>query len=141
MQPDEAQAGVCRYGCHSLFQKCDVDAEFILGQAGGDVVVRVGVDMGIDSQGHIRSLVLHSRYTGYDLDFLYRLDVETSYIVVDGPGDLLVGLSNARIVYVLCRESGLDGSIDFIAAHAVGTEPMRGDDAQYLGVCVGFYGI
>src|SRR5579884_2383638 len=74
----------------------DGDAELALLHAGGDVRVRLRVDVGIHPQRHGRA---HAEARGDALDgleLLGRLDVEHQDALLERVGDLLGGLADAR---------------------------------------------
>ena len=54
----------------------DVDAELVLAQAGGDVGMRVGEDVGIDAQGKARDAFELAGAGGEQCQFGFALDVE-----------------------------------------------------------------
>ena len=73
----------------------NVDAEFVVGLAGGDFGVSARVDMGVDAQHHGRRLAARHRDGAQRLQLLRRFHVELLDVLVESEIQFLLGLSNA----------------------------------------------
>ena len=118
-----------------------VDAELVLGKAGGDVGVGVRAYVGIDTQAH-RSRPAHAGgYGAYHLELGGGLHIEASYAAFEGEPYLRVALSDPGEEYASRREPGGKRSPYLASAHAVGTQAPAGYLAEYHRIEVGLHGI
>ena len=107
---------------HHRVQVGQVDAEFVLVKPRGDVVVRVGVHVGVEAQGHPRRAVLAGGQRVDDLQLGHGLHVEAENVVVQRQVDFPVGLAHPGKDDALRRDARVDGRLYLAAAHAVGPE-------------------
>ena len=87
-----------RFACRALVDAqglADVDAELVLAQAGGDVGMRVGEDVGIDAQGKARDAFQLAGASGKQREFGFALHVEFEDAGVESEIDLRGGLAHA----------------------------------------------
>ncbi len=66
----------------------DVDAELVLAEAGGDVGVGFGEDVGVDAEGEAGDFVAGFGAGGEEMEFGFGLDVEEEDVGVEGSVDL-----------------------------------------------------
>ena len=101
-----------------------VDAELVVGGAGGDIAVGVGVDVGIDADGNAGCRV-HLVGNGVDdLQFRNGFHIETTDAVLQGKADFPVGFSHPREGHFFGLETTLQCCPDFAAAHQVSAQPV-----------------
>ena len=141
MQPCETNMFHAAHSGEDTGQQAQVDAELVLLQTGCDFGMRMGVDIGIDPQGHPRRLLPFGRQPVDDPQFGQRFDVEACDVVFQPQPDLPVGLSHTGKDNFRRREAARQRCFDLSAAHAVGTEPARRDSRQDVRVGIGLDGI
>ena len=66
-----------------LVQGLDADAEFVVGSAGGDVLVGVGVDVGVDPEGDARLLAHLAGQLVDDFEFRDGFHIKAPDTVLD----------------------------------------------------------
>ena len=131
MQTEEADSGQAVTTLYRFGQEPHGDAELVLAEAGGDLIVRMGVYIGIDAQAYLCDRPHGGRYLTDDFQFFHRLDVEAENALFEGITDLAVGLGDTCKNDLRCRKTRFDGRFDLSAAHAVGTQTAlsyRADD-------------
>ena len=141
MQPNQFDVGHAEAFGEDVFEVVEIDAELVFFDARGDVVVGVGVHVGIDAEGDAGFGAHAGSDFVDDADFGERLAVETENAVPEGEGDFGVGLAYAGIYNVGGGETAFEGAGDFVAAHTVGSQPAVADVAEEDGVGVGFHGV
>ena len=94
MQPCETNMFHAAHPGEDTGQQAQVDAELVLLQTGCDFGMRMGVDIGIDPQGHPRRLLPFGRQPVDDPQLGQRFDVEACDVVFQPQPDLPVGLSH-----------------------------------------------
>ena len=120
----------------------DVDAELVLAQAGGDVGMRVGEDVGIDAQGEAGDALEFAGAGGKQGEFGFALDVELEDAGVEREVDFRGGLADAG------EDDAADGfgcggedALKFAAGDDVETRAMRGEELEDGERGVGFDGV
>ena len=141
MQAAQVQVGQLERTVDSGGQHLDVDAKLVLGSAGGDVAVGVGVDVGVDAYGHMGRFASPAGQLVDDLELGHRLNIEAEDVVIEPQVDLPVGLAHARIHHLARVEASCKRGLDFAAAHQVDAQAIFHDFFQNHGVAVGLDGI
>ena len=121
---------------HHLVQLFVIDAEFVLGQAGGDAGVRVRADVRIDAQGHGGHLPHLARQGVDDLQLGRGLHVETGNAGLQREADLLVALAHTCEDDALRGEARVQRRLHLATAHTVGAEAPRSDLRENTGVVI-----
>ena len=103
-----------------MLQNLDADAEFVVGGACGDVLVGVGVDVGVDPQGDVGRLAHLACQLVDDLQLGDRFHVEAADAVLDAQLDFPVGFSHSREGHFFCLESRCESGFHLMPAHQVG---------------------
>ena len=99
-----------------------IDAEFVFAQPRCDILVCMGVHVGIDAHCNVRHHVLASGNLVDVEQFRQRLDVETMNVGVKCQRNLAVGLAHPGKHYVAAGESGIQSRHYLATAHAVHTQ-------------------
>lgn len=90
MKSGQLYAGELQRLVDDSVEVAQVDAEFILIETGGDIVVRVRIDVGVDTERNFRGKATRRGEFRYDLKFGQRLHVETAYAYAEGIVDFVV---------------------------------------------------
>ena len=103
------------------------DSELIFGEAGGDVMMGMSVDIGVDAESDISDSPLGGSNLADDLQLLDRLDIEATDAQIDSLGDLLIGFADTGVSDIGGMESALDGMVDLTDAYRIDTETGGSD--------------
>ena len=141
MQADQFDVRALRQQVRHILEGPGADAEFVLLEAGADVFMGMGVDVGIHADRDPGLAPHRGRQVVDDPDFRHALAVEAEDAGPQGGLDFLVGLADAGIDYFLGIEARLDGEFHLVAAHAVGTQAVVPDDVEDRTVGVGLQGV
>ena len=120
----------------------NVDAEFVLAQAGGDVRVSFGEDVGIDAQCDAGALLQFRGALGEQVEFAFALDVEEQDARAQGEIDFRGGLADAGEDDALgcCFIYG-QNALELAAGHDVETCPLAVEELENGQCGVRFYRI
>jgi hypothetical protein len=103
-----------------LARAADRNAEFVLGLAGRDLVVRLGVDIGIDAHRDVRPPALRRCDLRQQCELRLGLDVDAENAFVDRQRELGRGLADAGEHDLLRRDAGGARTLQFTAGDDVG---------------------
>ena len=117
----------------------DRNAELVLGLAGGDLLVGLGVDVGIDAQRHARRAALGAGALRQELQFRLGLDVEAQNVLVEGIVDLAHELADAREHDLAGGHAGGTRTAQLTLRDHVHAGSELGEQAQDGKVRVGLY--
>ena len=116
-------------------------AEFVFGHSGGNLLVRVCIDIGVDAQRHA-GFASHLGCQVVDIVQLGQtLHIETENIVLQSGSDFPVAFPHAGKNDFSGRETGINSCPDFPTAHAVCTQSGCGDGSQQFGIGIGLDGV
>jgi hypothetical protein len=141
LQPDDAHAGQRAGAAQDLRGQRDVRPELVLTQAGGDVGVRAGVDVGVDAQGHPRGLPARGRRRADARDLRLALGVERAHALLDPQGQLRVGLPHPREHDAVGREAGGERGPHLHPGDDVGARAQAREHAEEGARSVGLEGV
>lgn len=128
-------------GADGALGVAEVDAELVFAQAGGDLRVGAGIDIGVDAEGYGGDGAEACGALVDDVQLLEALHVEAGDAVAQGEVDFAVALAHSGVDDARGGDAGSDGGFDFASAHAVGTEAGAGDASEDGGVGIGLDGI
>ena len=114
------------------------DTELILAEAGGYLIMGMGIDVGIDAQTDACGGAHRGRNLTDDLQFFHGFHIETEDTLFEGIAYLVVGLGDAGKDDLRGRKTCFDGCFDFTTADAVGTYTGSSDSAEdgFGGTCL-----
>lgn len=95
-----------------------------------NLLMRVGINVRVNAQGDTSDLALQCREVVNDLKFRHGLGVEAEDVGGEGVGDFTVGLAYSRKDNGGSGETRGDGGLHLVAADAVGTESVGGDETE-----------
>ena len=129
-----------QFGKH-LVQVAEVNPEFIFLDARRDVMVSVGVYIGIDSQGNVSLFVyLCGKLVDYP-DFGQRFAIKAKDIFLQSCPDLFVAFPHSGINNSIAWKTTFHSPLYFIPAYAVGSQPVFPDNFQQHRISIGLDGI
>jgi hypothetical protein len=114
------------------------DAELVRLQAGGDVRMAPGVDVGIDAQRHARLPLQPARDGGDAIELARRLGVDGADAVRDRVFELGPGLADAGEDDIGGSETGAERHLDLARRIGVGAAAERAEQAHDRQRRVGF---
>lgn len=98
------------------------NAELVLVESRGNLLVGVGIDVGIDAKGH-RGHLAHLKGDGVDyIKFLYTFDIEGCDAALKGCTDFPVALAYSSKDDIRRPETLFYGTDNFAPAHAISTK-------------------
>ena len=98
------------------------NAELVLVESRGNLLVGVGIDVGIDAKGH-RGHLAHLKGDGVDyIKFLYTFDIEGCDAALKGCTDFPVALAYSSKDDIRRPETLFYGTGNFAPAHAISTK-------------------
>ena len=95
MQSPQADVFKCQCVIDNLLKRLKADAEFVVGGAGGDVFVGVGIDVGVDPEGDVGLLAHFTGKLVDDFQFRDGFHVKTPDSLFDAEPDFPIGFSHA----------------------------------------------
>ena len=119
----------------------DIDPEFVFAEAGGDVGMRGGVDVGIHAQRHAR---LHAAAGGQCIDqrqLGFRFAIEAADIVLERVVDFLRGFPTPEKTTLRGIAAGFENAEQFAAGDDVESRAGIREQPQDRQIAVGFYGV
>ena len=116
------------------------DSELVLLEPGGYVLVRVRVDVGVDTQRNVSHFALRHRKFIDHLHLGDALDIETLNVGIKSQVNFPISLSHTGVDNLLWVEAMLERGADLVAAYAVNSETVRADLIKNSGVGVGLDG-
>ena len=124
-----------------FFGLVDGDAEFVVAQAGGDVGVGLGIDVGVDAQRDRRDVAADGG-DGFDaVDFGQALDVEAFDAGFEGVADFVAAFADAGKHGFGRVAAGGNHARQLAAGNDVEAAAQFGKMAQDAEVAVGFDGV
>ena len=126
------------YGGHHILHGY---AELVLVQACRNLLVGMGIHVGVYAESHTRRLPHFYSQFANALKLGQALDVEHADACFQGQADLPIGLANTCKHDALGRKTGFDSRFYLAATHAVGTKACLGNDAEKFWAGVSLYGI
>ena len=96
----DRQIGLAGGVCVGLLDDAHVDAELVFLEAGGDVFVGDGVDVGVDSECDAGGFSRFARDAVEDFDLGVAFAVETVDALLDGVADFISGFADSAEDYV-----------------------------------------
>ena len=115
------------------------DAEFVAGPAGGDFVVRSGVDIRVDPRRHPRGPAHRCGDGGQHAQFLGAFDVDLADVLGQREAKFPLGLADAGIHDPAGRNAGGAGPAKFALADHVGAGALAAEQRQDGEVVVGLH--
>jgi hypothetical protein len=106
----------------------DFDSELILGRAGGDPGVCVGIDIGINPEGYVGSFIEQRATFGYNVKLGFGFHIETGDACLQRQVNLPFGFAYAGKYYCRGIESVFERHADFTSADTVYAQSMLSDE-------------
>ena len=109
----------------------EIDAELVLALAGGDLGVRMRIDIGIHTNGHGR---LHAKLTGHLVDVVQLrlgLGVEAVDALLESVLDFVAGFTNAGEGAFRGIATSLDDAVEFASRDDVKAAAELGDGVEH----------
>lgn len=110
--------------------------KFVFVKSRSNLLMRVGINVRVNAQGDTSNLALQCREVVNDLKFRHGLGVKAEDVGGEGVGDFTVGLAYSRKDNGGSGETRGEGGLYLIAADAVGTESVGGDETEDVRVGV-----
>ena len=119
----------------------EVYAKLVFGKSGGYILMGVGIDVGVDAQSYIGGLAKRCGKLVDDFEFGLRLDIETSYAILESEDNLGISLADSGINYLRAFESCVESCLNLSAAHCVDSKSGRLHMTKNAGIGIGLHGI
>jgi hypothetical protein len=103
----------------NLARAADRNAELVLRLSGRDLVVCLGVDVGIDADRNPRSASLRRRNRRQQFEFSFRFDIDAKNSFIDGRCKFGSGFADAGEHDLLRRNAGKARALEFAARYDV----------------------
>src|SRR5262249_13668223 len=117
------------------------NAELVLGLAGRDLVVGLGVDVGIDPHRHVGEATLAGRDRGKERKLRLRFHIDAEYAFIDRERELTRGLADAGEHDLLGRYAGRPCALEFTLRNDIGAGAERSQRLDHRLVRVRLHGV
>ncbi len=116
----------------------EVYTEFVFGQSGGDIMVRMGVDIWIDAYCHTGSAAFVARKPVDQLKFRNRLYVEASYFGIKTKLNFVSTFAHTGKYNFIWLETGIESCLYFGTAYAIRSESVIAYYGKQSRIGIGF---
>ena len=137
MQSGEFEMGQRFNGQNYFLQVVEINAEFVFFDPGGYIMVGMGIDVGVDTQRDAGFFAQSGSNFVDDMDLRQGFAVEAEYVVLQSQFDISIDFAYSGKHNFTGREASFNGTFDFIAADAIGSQTPLGDLLQEHRIGIG----